>query len=159
MATEIGILSVRRSAFIAASPERVWREFTSFDRMQRWYGNGKPLGDGRLSHVLTRYEPGEGGFVETDAGELDGERLVFGGRIVQWDPPHELTFENNWYGHGWTSPPLITLRLTAALGGTVVELFSHGFERVGPTGPEDQIGFEKGWTARQLEWLRAAVAG
>jgi uncharacterized protein YndB with AHSA1/START domain len=160
MATVIGVLSVRRSIFIRASLERVWEEFTSFERMKAWFGNEHMLRDGRRGHRLTRYEPGPGGYFETDAGQhKDGERLVFGGRIVVWDPPRELTFENDWYGHGWAAPPLFTIRLTPALEGTVVEIFSHGFERVGPTGADDQLGFENGWTTRQLEALREIVTG
>ena len=122
MPTEIGILSVRRSIYIAAPPERVWEEFTTFDRMNAWFGDGVDLGDGRKGHKLTRYEPGPGGFLETDAGFIGGhgEPLVFGGPIVAWDPPRELTVENDWYGHGWAAPPYLTFRLTPALDGTVV---------------------------------------
>ena len=33
MGAEIGTLSVRRSILIDAEPERVWKEFESFERM------------------------------------------------------------------------------------------------------------------------------
>ena len=149
MATEIGPLAVRRSILIKAPPERVWREFETFERMKAWFGTG---------HSLTKYEPRLGGAVETDAGQHgDGEPLVFGGRITVLDPPRELTFENDWFGHGWKMPSLLTIRLAPALDGTLVELFHHGFERVGGDAGENHRGFEGGWTLRQLEALRQIV--
>ena len=148
MATEIGPLSVRRSIWIDASPARVWEEFGSFERMRSWFGTG---------HSLVSYEPRLGAEVETDAGEFEGERLRFVGRIVVFDPPHEISFEQDWIGHGWKAPPLITIRLTPYDGGTLVELFHHGFEAFGPDAAENHQGFEGGWTMRQLDALRACV--
>ena len=148
MATEIGQLAVRRSILINATPERVWQEFESFERMKLWFGTG---------HTLVQYEPEVGGWVETDAGELEGEALRFAGRVTVFDPPRELTFEQDWIGHGWAAPSLITIRLTPALGGTLVELFHHGFERLGRDPGEEHRGFEGGWTIRQLEALRKLV--
>jgi uncharacterized protein YndB with AHSA1/START domain len=148
MATEIGPLAVRRSIWINASPNRVWEEFDSLERMRRWFGTG---------HTLVRYEPTVGADVETDAGQLDGEALRFVGRVLVVDPPHELTFEQDWVGHGWKNPPLITIRLTPLDDGTLVELFHHGFEAVGPDAAADHRGFEGGWTMRQLEALRELV--
>ena len=49
---EIGTLHVRRSNFIQASPARVWEEFTSFERLAAWFGQG---------HTLVEYEPRLGG--------------------------------------------------------------------------------------------------
>ncbi|MDO8614634.1 MAG: SRPBCC domain-containing protein [Dehalococcoidia bacterium] len=146
MGTEIGRLAVRRSILIDAPPERVWKEFESFERMRAWFGTG---------HKLTKYEPRAGALVETDAGHHgDGERLLFAGRVTVFEPPRELTFESDWIGHGWVAPPLITLRLTPALGGTLVELFHHAIERTGTRAAEEHRGFEGGWTNRQLEALR-----
>jgi uncharacterized protein YndB with AHSA1/START domain len=150
METEIGPLAVRRSIWIKASPQRVWEEFESLERMRAWFGTG---------HELTKYEPRVGGIVETDAGDYEGERLLFGGRIIVFDPPHEVTWENDWHGHGWQAPSLMTFRLTEAADGTVVELFHHGFERTGESPSETLNGFEGGWTLRQLEALRAIVEG
>jgi len=144
--TEIGLLAVRRAIWIDAPPERVWREFESLERMRAWYGTG---------HTLVAYEPHVGARVETDAG---GPELRFAGRVVVFDPPRELTFEQDWIGHGWSVPSLITLRLTPHTGGTVVELFHHGFERMGAEAGAIQRGFEGGWTTRQLEALRERVA-
>jgi uncharacterized protein YndB with AHSA1/START domain len=148
MATQIGPLAVRRSIWVDAAPARVWEEFESLDRMRQWFGTG---------HTLNRYEPRVGGEVETEAGELDGEPLRFVGRVVVFDPPHELTFEQDWVGHGWKAAPLVTIRLTPLDGGSLVELFHHGFEALGPDAARDHRGFEGGWTMRQLEALHELV--
>jgi len=92
--------------------------------------------------------------VETDPGAVQGEPLRFAGRVTVYDPPRELTFEQDWIGHGWAAPSLITVRLTPMTAGTLVELFHHGFERLGPDAAENHRGFEGGWGMTQLEALR-----
>jgi uncharacterized protein YndB with AHSA1/START domain len=150
MATEIGPYAMRRSIWIDAPPARVWEEFATFEAMVEWYGVG---------HTLVKYEPFAGGYVETDASsdhDTD-DALRFTGHVLVFDPPRELTFEQEWLGHGWIAPALITLRLTPIDDGTLVELFHHGFERVGDDAGEMLRGFEDGWTMRQLEALRGRV--
>ena len=147
---EIGVLAVRRSVLINASPERVWQEFLTFDRMRRWFGTG---------HTLLRYEPRQGGWVELEV-DISGAMTHFGGRVVVFDPSRELTFEDDWIpNQGWAVPTYLTLRLTPALGGTLVELLHHGFERVGPHAASEHRGYEAGWGMRQLEALRLVVEG
>jgi uncharacterized protein YndB with AHSA1/START domain len=147
---EIGILAVRRSAFINASPERVWREFESLERMRAWFGRG---------HTLAEYEPRLGGKVDLYI-VTEGEERHFGGRIVVWEPEQEVTFEDDWIpNRGWLAPTYITIRLRPALGGTLVELFHHGFERVGANPGEELEGYEMGWTAHHLVALREIVEG
>src|SRR5690242_5281726 len=151
MGTEIGVLAVRRSIWIDAKPERVWEEFESFERMRAWSGTG---------HALVRYEPRLGGIVETDASsQHDTTAPLFVGRVTVFDPPREVTFEQDWVDHGWPVPMLITIRLTPYDAGTLVELFHHGFEALGDDAAENHRGFEGGWTIRQLEALRARVEG
>ena len=151
MATEIGPLAVRRSIWIHATPDRVWQEFESLERMRRWFGTG---------HTLVSFDPEVGAPVETDAGHYDGEALRFVGRVLVFDAPHELTFEQDWVGHGWVAPPLITIRLTPRGEGTLVELFHHGFDAVvddADRAADEHRGFEGGWTMRQLDALRELV--
>ena len=148
MGVEIGILAVRRSILIAATPERVWEEFETFDRMKLWFGTG---------HRLLKYEPEVGGEVLLEV-DIEGTRKQFGGRVVSFEPQREVTFEDAWIpDEGVDTPSLITLRLTPALGGTLVELFDHGFEREGKDNAERLQGLESGWTTRQLEALRQIV--
>ncbi len=141
---------MRRSIYIEATPERVWEEFESFERMQQWFGIG---------HELVKYEPRTGGRVELDASEKEGiEMLIFSGCVTVFDPPRELTFESEWVGAGWKVGALITFRLTPVGDGTHVELFHHGFERLGVDDPgELHRGFEGGWDMRHLEALRTRV--
>jgi uncharacterized protein YndB with AHSA1/START domain len=143
-----GILTVRRSIHIKAPPERVWREFETFEAMSRWWGTG---------HRLVVYEPREGGRIEMEV-EVDGALTRFGGRITVYTAGRELTFEDNWIGpKAWAAPIMLTLRLTPALGGTLVELIEHGFERLGEGAGEVHRGLEGGWTSRQLDALRRVI--
>lgn len=147
MATEIGTLAVRRSIMIQATPERVWEEFTSFEKMKAWFGIG---------HDLTAYEPRVGGEVVTEF-DHDGGRARTSGKVLVFDPGRELTFKSNWEGAGWAAPALVTIRLTPALGGTLIELFHHAIERIGPDAAKQHRGFEGGWTTNHLEALREIV--
>jgi uncharacterized protein YndB with AHSA1/START domain len=150
MGSEIGPFAVRRSIWIDATPARVWEEFETFERMADWYGT---------RHTLVQYEPAVGGRVETDAGAHEnGERLRFAGAVRVFEPRRELTFEQQWLDHSWAAPALVTIRLTPVRGGTLVELFHHGFERLGGDPGEHLRGFENGWTMTQLEALRGRLA-
>lgn len=155
-------LVVRRSILIKSPPERVWREFASHERMARWWGVVRdPPEIGRPNGMeLVTYEPRVGGVVEMRIKNLDG-LWRFGGKITVFDPPRELTFENDWFepAMGWAAPTYITLRLTPALGGTMVELVHHGFERTGKDPAEEHRGYEGGWGMLQLETLRELVEG
>jgi uncharacterized protein YndB with AHSA1/START domain len=142
------LLTVRRAIHIKASPERVWREFETFERMAAWWGTG---------HRLVAYEPREGGHIEMEV-EVEGALERFGGRIQVFEPGRELTFEDNWFGpRAWPAPVMLTLRLTPALGGTIVELIEHGFERLGEQAVEVHSGLEGGWSVRQLAALRKII--
>jgi uncharacterized protein YndB with AHSA1/START domain len=146
MPTEIGTINVRRSAWIDASPERVWQEFETFERFKSWYGVG---------HDLVVYEPREGGRLE-----FESEPYRFGGEILVFDPPRELTFEDGYIPRQPGAPVLlITYRLTTHLGGTHVEFFVHGFEAIGDSWPERLEGLEEGWTTLQLRRLQDIVEG
>ena len=149
--TEISRFGIRRAAFIHASPERVWEEFTTFERMRAWYGTG---------HELMRYEPRVGGVVET---RLSDASTIARGEVLVFDPGHELTFEQGWIGpdwngHEWAAPAKVTFLLTAAAGGTIVELFHHGYELIGGDPAEYLSGFEGGWDTHHLDALASIVA-
>jgi uncharacterized protein YndB with AHSA1/START domain len=146
--TTVSPLSVRRSILINAAPDRVWREFESFDRMAAWWGTG---------HTLVAYDPREGGHIEMEV-EVEGEMRRFGGPILVFDPGRELTFEDQWIPpREWPVPVFITLRLTPFENATLVELLVHGFEAFGAEAGERHRGLEKGWSVRQLEALRVII--
>ncbi|OAI40726.1 hypothetical protein AYO38_05295 [bacterium SCGC AG-212-C10] len=152
MKTQIGPLHVRRSAWIGAPPERVWPHFESFEAFNAWYGTG---------HRLIEYEPQVGGMVVTHAvaDSKPGEALVFSGRVLVCDPPLELTFEQDWLGHGWLAPAKITMLLTPVNGGTLVEIIHHGFEATSTSPGEELNGFEAGWDNHHVLRLRELVEG
>ena len=153
------ILVVRRSIHIQATPARVWEEFTSFARMNRWWGviigtpeAGKPNGQ-----RLVTYEPREGGHIEMEV-LYQGAPLRYGGKIIVFEAGEELTFECDWIpNQGWLRPTLITIRLTAALGGTLVELMHHGFEHTGESFSDEHAGYEGGWAMTQLNALKGLL--
>ena len=150
MGIEIGVLNIRRNIHIGASPATVWSEFANYPALNAWFG---------LGHKLETYEPGVGGRVELSIGD-EGDTKAFGGKILVFDSNKELTFENNWFtDDAWPVPTYITFRLSSVYGGTLVELFHHGFERLGAEASETLVGYENGWNARHLTRLREIVLG
>lgn len=150
------ILVVRRSIHIGVPPERVWEEFTSFERMNRWWGAliGDPEAGKSNGQRLVRYEPRVGGRIEMEVS-WDNEAVRYGGPILAFEPGRELRFENDWIpNRGWLRPTRITIRLTPALGGTLVELMHGGFEHVGGDVAAEHAGYETGWGMTQLNALR-----
>ena len=147
MGIQISTLHVRRSGLIDAAPERVWLELMSFDRLKAWFGRG---------HRLDAYDPLLGGSVRLSV-EIDGARRAFGGEILVFDPARELTFSNNWESAAWPVPTLMTLRLTPLYDRCHVEIFHHGFERLGEDAGAQLQGYEAGWNAEHLEALKAIV--
>ena len=53
----------------------------------------------------------------------------------------------------------MTIRLSEALGGTVVEILHHGFEHTGAGAGDEFTGYEAGWGMLQLTSLRNVVRG
>ena len=148
MGMEISRLHVRRSILIQASPERVWQEFGSFERIAAWLS---------LGHELHVFEPKLEGRVEMSV-EIDGERRQYGGRVLIFESGREVSFESNWQEpHAWPVPTFWTIRLTALYDGTLVEIFHHGFERLGADAADNLQGYEEGWDVKHLRALRAIV--
>jgi uncharacterized protein YndB with AHSA1/START domain len=148
MGMTIGVLHVRRSVLIEAPPERVWEEFGSFDRVDAWLG---------LGHRLHTFEPWIDGQVEMSV-DIDRKTRRFGGPILVYDPDRELSFENNWQApFDWPVPTFWTLRLTPVYDGTLVELFHHGFERLGADAADQLENYETGWDVKHLHALRSIV--
>lgn len=149
MGIEISTLHVRRSGLIQATPDRVWQELSSFDRLAAWFGTGQRL---------ETYEPRLGGRVLLSV-EVDGVRRPFGGTVVVFDVARELTFSNNWEADGWPVPTLITVRLSNLYDACHVEIFHHGFERLGGEAASVLQGYEAGWDSHHLEALAEIVTG
>lgn len=148
MGMDISRLHVRRSAFMNASPARVWQEFTDFERFAAWYGTG---------HTLEQFTPELGAEVLLSV-TIDGERRPFGGPIVVFEPGRELSYDSNWHPpHQWTVPTFHTIRLSPLYEGTHVEMFHHGFERLGAEAGQNLDGYEQGWDNHHLLALREII--
>lgn len=149
MGIEMSRLHLRRSIFIRATPERVWKEFESFERLDGWFGRG---------HRLEKYEPRLGARVELSV-EIDGGRQRYGGEVIVLEEAGEVTWTNNWMDsdQAWPVPTFLTIRLTGLYEGTLVELFHHGFERLGADAADNLEGFEEGWDLKHLSALREIV--
>ena len=149
--TEISPFGIRRATFIHATPERIWNEFTTYERMKAWYGTG---------HTLTQYEPRVGGLVETSFGD---EPNYARGEVLVYEPCRELTFEQRWIGpdwtgHEWAAPAKVTILLSPSGDGTLVELFHHGYDLLGGDPGDYLSGFEGGWDTHHLDALAAIVS-
>jgi uncharacterized protein YndB with AHSA1/START domain len=148
MGLVIGALHVRRSILIEAPPARVWQEFESFERIDEWLGNG---------HQIHIFEPWVDGQVDFSV-VIDDEDRHFGGPVLVVEPERELSFESNWQApYEWPVPTFWTFRLTALYDGTLVELFHHGFERLGADAADELEGYEGAWDIRHLQALRSIV--
>ena len=149
MGIEVSLLNVRRSILIQASPERVWREFQSFERISAWFGRG---------HQLHTFEPRLNGRVVMSV-ELGGKRQRFGGSVIVYEPEREMTFENNWEEAPltWPVPTFMTIRLTPLYDATLVEISHHGFERLGADAADNLQGYVEGWDVKHLKALRSIV--
>lgn len=148
MAVMIGPLSVRRSILIMAPPSRVWDEFKTFESISAWFGQG---------HQLHAFEPRLSGRVEFSV-EIGGERRKYGGHVIAFDAEREVSMTINWHApHAWPVPTIWTIRLTPLYEGTMVEIFHHGFERLGPEAADNLQGYEDGWDVKHLKTLRAIV--
>lgn len=154
-----GVLMVRRSIWIPATPARVWHELESFERMQQWWGVviGTPEAGKGNGQRLIQYEPRVGGQIVMEV-EWDGEPVRYGGSILVYSPGRELTFDDDWIpNRGWQAPTFVSLRFSSALGGALVELFHHGFERTGASAGLEHAGYETGWGMTQLLALRRVI--
>lgn len=150
MGIEIGPLHIRRSGYLAAPPARVWQELTSRERLAAWYGHG---------HTIERFEPVVGSTVRMSV-QIDGKTEHFGGTLVVYEPERELTYESNWEGEdAWIVPSYHTIRLTPVYSGTLVEIFHHGFERLGDDVGRELEDYEAGWSNHHLVRLRTIVEG
>ena len=148
MGMTIGSLYVRRSIVIQATPARVWQEFESFARIQSWLS---------LGHVLHGFDTAVGGQVEFSV-DIDGEQRFYGGAVLVYEPQKEVSFESQWHPpHAWAVPTFWTIRLTSLYDGTHVEIFHHGFERLGVDAADNLQGFEQGWDIKHLQALREIV--
>ena len=150
MDTEIGLLHVRRSIFINASTDKVWHEFTTLERLRAWLGTGQ---------FIHQFELEIGAQIDLSI-EIEGDARHFGGAVIVIEKAKELSFEIQWQGpFAWPVPTYWTLKLKPVNDGCSVEIFHHGFERIGENAADNLQGYEEGWSVQHLTALRAIVEG
>ena len=146
MPLTIGSLNVRRSILCNAAPAQVWQEFESFERISGWLN---------LGHQLHIFEPHVGGNVRMSV-EVAGARRHYGGTVLIYESEREVSFESQWdEPYGWAVPTFWTIRLTPHYDATQVEIFHHGFERLGVDSADALQDYEGGWDIKHLRALRA----
>lgn len=139
------VLKVTRSVQIDAPADRVWREFTSAERLTVWWP------------AVQVFQPKAGGRIEL-AISVGSVARVIGGEIAIFAHLRDLTFAADFIPPGeWAAPTAITVRLISAHRGTLVELIHHGFERVGGDGEATRAKFERVWTDTELQALKGIV--
>lgn len=154
MATKIGELAVRRSIEIHAPPERVWEELASVERFRLWYSTE---GGVEMPCQELDYEPRVGGVFET-RGDHGNLRFRFTGRVLVFDPPHELTVEMRPMHYDAPAAMQLTFQLTPLDGGrTKAEIIQHGFERFGDAAQQTHQAYEGGWDMTVPTALRNLV--
>jgi hypothetical protein len=88
--------------------------------------------------------------------EIEGEQRHYGGPVLIVDTAREVSFESQWDApNAWPVPTFWTIRLTPQYDATLVEIFHHGFERLGIDAADSLQGYEDGWDIKHLKALRA----
>ena len=78
--------------------------------------------------------------------------------MIAYDPEREISMTINWRApHAWPAPTIWTIRLSSPYEATMVEIFHHGFERLGADAADNLQGYEDGWDIKHLKTLRAIV--
>lgn len=92
------------------------------------------------------------------AVDVEGKEYFFGGTVLVYDPPRELTLQQRWeFADPTTAPTYWTIRLVEFADGTLVELFEHGFEGLGDKGATSHADHERAWDTKHLDALREIV--
>lgn len=90
--------------------------------------------------------------------EIDGVVHFFGGRVIAIEPQRKISFTSQWQGElAWAVPTIWTIRSTQVYEGTQVEIFHHGFERLGAQAADALQDYESGWDTKHLRTLRHRV--
>jgi uncharacterized protein YndB with AHSA1/START domain len=73
---------------------------------------------------------------------IDGDELQVG-TVTACQPPRLISF--TWATSDWLGETVVDVRFNPQADGTRVDLSHHGFERIGPVGPDVAAKFRGGW--------------
>lgn len=129
-------LEIYRS--LPAAPERVWQYLTDPQLRQKWFCAG-PTGTAAGEEFVMDFDHSRLSASAPPADAGCGDPIVMRGTIVRFAPPTELAYE--WPDeHGGST--LVTIRLTAEDGGTVLHLQHSRL-----TSPAFRTAASAGWHA------------
>jgi uncharacterized protein YndB with AHSA1/START domain len=123
---------------VKAPPERAFQRFTG--EMASWW----PLGSHSIGGAESESVQMEGRVGGRILERIRGGREACWGTVTAWDPPHRVAF--TWHpGHDPATAQDVEVRFTGVPGGTRVELFHSGFERLGRAGRTARRAYPMGW--------------
>lgn len=124
-------LEIKKSIYIKAPPEHVWKFLTEKEKLAVWFHEGEQdLRDGGPYAVVTN-SPGK-----------EGTRLCWG-EVLKFDPPLELVHSFTHKGLGEVET-ICRWTLTAVAGGTLLSLHHTGFGDVAD-GFQEVTDHDVGW--------------
>lgn len=137
MSVDPALASVELSVVVKAPLEEAFELFTS--RMGEWWPlDVASYGGDRARQIFL--EPRVGGrFFERFT---DGDELQVGS-VIACQPPRLISF--TWVTADWLGETVVDVRFSPEAAGTRVDLSHHGFERIGPVGPDVAAKFRNGW--------------
>ncbi len=130
---------IRRTVSVSWDPATAFHRFTA-EFGAWWPTRTHSIGGARVRQVI--FECREGGRI---IEELDDGRRFQWGRVTAFDPgQHRVAF--TWHpSRDESEAQDVEVRFLAADGGTLVELVSHGWERLGRRARRERRGYEIGW--------------
>lgn len=129
-------LELRRT--YAATPERVYRAWTTAAELSRWW---QPMAGGPPAEVL-ELDVRPGGNLKVILSGPNGPRTV-SGTYIEVSPSRRLLFTWLWDGHPESKRTTVTVEFSAAVGGGCDLVFRHeGFP-----GQNMVDQHKKGWSA------------
>lgn len=141
MSTQQTSLTIRKSAVVAAPPDRAFQVFTD-DLASWWPLQSHSVGGMSGKRVETAVLEGRvgGRFYERMA---DGTEAYWG-EVTAWEPPHRLAIA--WQVNpDWPAPTDIEVRFTPEGDGTRVDFEHRGWEKIGDLAEEAHGNYTGGW--------------
>jgi uncharacterized protein YndB with AHSA1/START domain len=136
--TSAPVAPVRRTVTVSWTPEAAFRHFT--DEFADWWPRSSHSIGGKLVARII-FECHVGGQIIEEL--QDGRRFLWG-TVTAFDRPHRVVF--TWHPSMESDQAQdVEMRFTPAGNGTLVELISTGWERLGPDAAKMRKGYDIGW--------------
>lgn len=132
------VAPVRRTVSVSWTPEEAFRRFA--DEFAVWWPRAShSIGGPRVATIT--FDGRVGGQITEEL--RDGRRFLWG-TVTAFERPHRLAF--TWHPSMEADKAQdVELRFTAEGSGTLVELISTGWERLGPNAAKMRKAYDIGW--------------